>query len=300
VAEYAASNKPISQPAFAWWVPYTLKKRNIIIAKVNTRYLKRTHKFGIEVPKSVEHAMRLDKKNNNNLWETTIGKEMKEVKVAFKILGTDEYEPVNYQFLKCQIIFEVKMEGFRCRTRLVAGGPMTNPPAAATYASVVFRESVRIALSTAAINDLDLLAADIQNAYLNAPITEKVWTILGAEFGHDLQGRKAIIVRALYGLNSAGAAFRNHLAVCIAGLDYKSCLADSDVWMRARTRDDGYKFYEYVLIFVDDILCISDNPQESLKRIDKYFLMKPNSIGKPDIYLGAKLSGIRLPNQVEA
>jgi hypothetical protein len=97
VAEYALSNKLVSQPAFAWWVPYNLKKRDIIIAKVNTRYLKRTHKFGIEVPKSVEHAIRLDKKNNNNLWETVIAKEMKEVKVAFKILGTDEYEPVNYQ-----------------------------------------------------------------------------------------------------------------------------------------------------------------------------------------------------------
>jgi hypothetical protein len=70
--------------------------------------------------------------------------------------------------------------------------------------------------------------------------------------------------------------------------------------MRARIRDDGFKFYEYVLIYVDDILCISDNSQELLERIDKYFPMKPNSIGKPDIYLGAKLSGVSLPNQVEA
>jgi hypothetical protein len=178
---------------------------------------------------------------------------------------------------------------------------MTNPPATATsYASVVCRESVCIALTTAALNELDLLAADIQNAYLNAPITEKIWTILGAEFGQDLKGRKAIIVRALYGLKSAQAAFRNHLAVCMTGLEYKSCLADPDVWMRPRTRDDSFEFYEYVLIYVGDILCISDNPKTSLERIDKYFPMKPNSIGKPDIYLGAKLSGVRLPNQAKA
>jgi hypothetical protein len=300
VAEYAASNKLLSQPAFAWWVPYTLKKRDRITAKVNTRYLKRTHKFGIEVPKSVEQALRLDTKNNNNYWEVAIGKEMKEVKVAFKILGTDEYEPVNYQFMKCHIIFDVKMEDFQRKARLVAGGHMTDPPAVATYASVVSRESVRIALTAAALNGLDLLAADIQNAYLNAPITEKVWTILGAEFGNDLYGRRAIIVRALYGLKSAGAAFRNHLAVCMTGLDYKSCLVDPDAWMRARTFDDGTTFYEYVLIYVDDILCITDDPKKSLERINKYFPMKPNSIGKPDIYIGAKMSGVRLPNQVEA
>jgi hypothetical protein len=53
--------------------------------------------------------------------------------------------------------------------------------------------------------------ADIENAYLTAPITEKVLCVLGPEFGNDA-GKLALIVRALYGLDSAGAAFRNHLA----------------------------------------------------------------------------------------
>jgi hypothetical protein len=53
--------------------------------------------------------------------------------------------------------------------------------------------------------------ADIENAYLMAPITEKVWTVLVPEFGDDA-GERALIARALYGLKSAGAAFRNHLA----------------------------------------------------------------------------------------
>jgi hypothetical protein len=61
-----------------------------------------------------------------------------------------------------------------------------------------------VVLAATALNDLDLLAADIQNAYLNAPITENIRTILGAEFGHDLKRRKAIIVHALYELKSAG------------------------------------------------------------------------------------------------
>jgi hypothetical protein len=89
-------------------------------------------------------------------------------------LDEEAHGPVNYQFMKCHIIFDVKMEDFRRKVRLVAGGHMTDPPATATYDIVVSRESVHIVLTAAALNDLDLLAADIQNTYLNAPITEKV------------------------------------------------------------------------------------------------------------------------------
>jgi hypothetical protein len=55
---------------------------------------------------------------------------------------------------------------------------------------------------------MSVLGADISNAYLTAPTTEKVWTILGPEWGSHA-GKKAIIVRALYGLKSSGAAYRN-------------------------------------------------------------------------------------------
>jgi hypothetical protein len=88
---------------------------------------------------------------------------------------------------------------------------MTKAPPTITYASVVSRETVRLALTIAALNDLDVKVGDVLNAYITAPITKKVWTILGSEFGPDA-GKSAIIVRALYGLKSAGAAFRAHLA----------------------------------------------------------------------------------------
>jgi hypothetical protein len=93
----------------------------------------------------------------------------------------------------------------------VAGRHTTDTPHSMTYESVVSRESVRVELPLAALNDLDVKMADIENAYLTAPITEKVWTVLGPEFGDDT-GKRALIVRSLYGLKSAGAAFRNHLA----------------------------------------------------------------------------------------
>ena len=48
-------------------------------------------------------------------------------------------------------------------------------------------------------------------------MTEKVWTILGPELGSDA-GKTAMIVRALYCLTSAGAAFRCHLARCMESM----------------------------------------------------------------------------------
>ena len=104
------------------------------------------------------------------------------------------------------MIFDIKMEDFRRKACLVAGRHMTNVPAIYTYASVVKRETVRIALTLAALNSLEVMAADIMNAYITAPCKEKIWTTLGSEFGKD-KGKKAIIVRALYGLKSAGRAF---------------------------------------------------------------------------------------------
>ena len=103
---------------------------------------------------------------------------------------------------------------FHRKARLVDGGHMTDTPKRQTYLSVVTRETVRIALTITALNDLDINAGDIMNAYLTAPITKKVWTDLGKEWGPDAS-KKAIIVRALYGLKSAGAAFCKHLADCM-------------------------------------------------------------------------------------
>jgi hypothetical protein len=125
---------------------------------------------------------------------------MKNVRIAFKILNGEEPVPPAYQEIRCHMIFDVKMEDFRRKARFVAGGHTTDTPHAMTYASVVSRESVRIALALAALNDLDVRMADIENAYLTAPITEKVWNVLGPELGDDA-GKRVLIVRALYGLN---------------------------------------------------------------------------------------------------
>ena len=236
-AEYAVQNRIAAEPAFAWWTPYVLKKRNRIIAKLKSKYWVRTHKYGIAVPKDVKEAKELDLENGNTLWWDAIIKEMKNVRPAFRVFeGTEKDILPGYQKINCHWIFDIKLgENFRRKARLVGGGHTTVTPAAMTYSSVVSRDSVRIALTIAALNGLDVMACDIQNAYLTADCREKIWTIAGPEFGSE-QGRILIVVKALYGLKSSGAAFRSLLAETLRNLMYIPSKADPDVWMRAATK----------------------------------------------------------------
>eukprot|EP00978_Attheya_sp_CCMP212_P010641 scaffold25919_cov25-Attheya_sp.AAC.1 len=178
---------------------------------------------------------------------------------------------------------------------------MTEAPATLTYTSVVSRESVRIALTLAALNDLEVKTEDVANAFLQVPVLEKICSICGPEFGPN-EGRKVILVRACYGLCSASTAFRNHImADCMDSLGFKSCLADQDIWLRPPTRkENGHQYMEYVLLYVDDILVVSHDGMKILDKIDRFFPMKPDSKGDPDMYLGAKLRPVTLPNGVNS
>jgi hypothetical protein len=267
-------------------VPFVLGKRERIIKLVKrrqARYLKRSFKFGIEVPSTVKEAYEIDKRNGNTLWADAIKKEMANVRTAFRIAEDGEQIPIGYQQIRCHMVFDIKQEDFRRKARLVAGGHTTEPPATVTYASVVSRESVRIALVLAALNDVEVKTADIENAYITAPCSEKIWTVLGPEFGPDA-GKKAFVVRALYGLKSAGASFRNHLADCMRHLGFTPCLADPDLWMKAAEKPDGSAYYAYVLLYVDDVMVIHHDAMSVLARLDKYFKMKPGSMGDPNMY----------------
>ena len=68
VAEYVTSRNIQDEPVFFWWVPYTLRKRDRIISSVNSRVRRSTHKYGIEIPASINHAEEIDHRNKNTFW----------------------------------------------------------------------------------------------------------------------------------------------------------------------------------------------------------------------------------------
>ena len=290
IAEYSIQNKIHEEPAFAWWVPTVIKKRKAILAKVKSKYWQRTHKYGIEIPKSIAHAKELDAKNGNTLWWDAICEEMSTVRIAFEVLEEDGIPP-GYKHIDCHIIFDIKLgENYRRKARFVAGGHQTGAPSSITYASVVSRDSVRICLLLAALNGLKVLACDIKGAYLTAPSREKIVTTAGPEFGPELEGKTLKIVRALYGLKSAGAAFRAHLAEHLYSMSYRPSYADPDVWLRPAVKKNGDEYYEYVLAYCDDILAISMKPSKTMLQIKKKFVLKNDRYDPPEDYLGATLA----------
>ncbi len=86
------------------------------------------------------------------------------------------------------------------------------PPTPITYSYVMARDKVCLAFLITTFNDLDILSADVGNAYLNATAKEKVHTTCGLEFEQEYYGYYAIIHKALYGLKSSGAAWHNMFA----------------------------------------------------------------------------------------
>ena len=132
------------------------------------------------------------------------------------------------------------------------------------FADVVSRESVRIAFTYAAINGLPVCAADIQNAYLQAPAYEKNYVICGPEFGLQNIGKIAVIVRALYSGKSANADYWRHVRHAMTELGFQSCKAYPDVWFRPSINSYGTDYYQYVLIYTDDILAIMEEPERFL------------------------------------
>ena len=154
---------------------------------MKSKYWKLTHKYGIRLPHSVEEALRIDEETETDSWRKAIEKEMKNVMPAFEFHDDDKM-PVGYAKIRCHMDFDVKIGDMTRKARFCANGNETDPPKESTFSTVVSRDSVRLFFLLAALNDLDILSADIQNAYLSAPGKEMLYTIAGKEFGPLMEG----------------------------------------------------------------------------------------------------------------
>ena len=93
-AEFARARGIDTEPAFVWWVSHTLKKRDVIISSVKSRIRRITHKYGQEVPSSLEHARKINLANGNSFWSEAIENKMTNVGIAFEVLENTDNMPV--------------------------------------------------------------------------------------------------------------------------------------------------------------------------------------------------------------
>ena len=83
---------------------------------------------------------------------------------------------------------------------------LVDSPLFKTYSTVVSQESVLVLLLLASLYGLEIMGSNIQNPFPSAPNLEKHWIKAGSEFGAE-KGKIFLVIRALYGLKSASAAF---------------------------------------------------------------------------------------------
>jgi Reverse transcriptase (RNA-dependent DNA polymerase) len=104
-----------------------------------------------------------------------------------------------------------------------------------------------------------------------------------------------IVKKALYGLKSSGFSWKKMLTQNLMDMGYKSTIADPDVFIRPAVKADGYKYYELLLTYVDDCLCVSANPQDTMDTLGKIYDLK-DTVKPPERYLGANIREWQLPD----
>ena len=90
----------------------------------------------------------------------------------------------------------------------------------------------------------------------------------------------------LYGLKSSGAAFRAFLAEQLDKTVLNSSITDMDLWIRPSTKADGEHYYEFIFVYVDDILDIIQDTVSAIREVAEKFKLKKDKIEPPDICLG--------------
>jgi hypothetical protein len=286
-AKYARDNGLLYLPGWKRFKSLA-KREKTFFRMVNQAKLRSFHtapryKYGFEVPRDYNHAMRLDACNGNNKWEEAINVELAQIDEygTFQDLGHKDNSkaPEGYKKIRVHLVFDVKHDG-RHKARLVADGHLTDAPLESVYSGVVSIRAFRMVTFLAELNKLNLWATDIGNAYLEAKTREKVYIIGGPEF-KDRQDHILLIDRALYGLKSSGARWHDRFADCMRELEFFPCRAEPDVWMRKNG-----ELYEYVAVYVDDLAIAMKDPKTFTDTLTNKYKFKLKGTGPISFHLG--------------
>lgn len=216
---YAARNNLIEKPRWEWVPTYFDSDKSLvdIVHTYRTSVLHgKKYKFGIKIPKSHKSALALDKTNQNSLWEKSVRKEMDQIVDKFDsfiILHENKPASKGYKRVSYHLIFACKVD-LRRKTRLVIDGNRSPPiHKEDCYTPVVSVEAIRLGFLLAQMNDLRCVAGDVGNAFFTSFTTGKFFVIAGPDFGADIEGKRLLIEKSIYGIRSAAAYFHDHFLI---------------------------------------------------------------------------------------
>jgi len=282
VAIYARENNLLD--AKGWKLPGLKKlaktqKRILRHAKQAKLHLFRTkpiYMYGFEAPRNHEQAMAIDRLNGNTKFADAENAEifMIDEFSTFEDLGFGGNPGPDYKKIRVHMVYAVKHDGQHKARHL------TETPIDSIYSSVVSLRGICLLTFVAELNDLEVWATDIGNAYLESYTQEKVYIIAGPEFG-DRQGHTLVIRKALYGLKSSGLRWHERLSDVLREMGFIPSKAERDIWMR-----DCGDHYEYIAVYVDDLLITSKDPSTIIKTLSGEHKFKLKGTGAVSFHLG--------------
>ena len=284
-ALYAKQNNLLNTPGWKQFKGIAKRDKKMIRmlnqSKLRSFRTAPIYKNGFQVPRNPEEAIAIDNANGNTRWQDSMALELAQIQEyqTFRDLGKGTPGPEGYKKIKVHFVFDVKHDG-RHKSRLVAGGHLTDTPVDSVYSGVVSLRSLRLVLFLAELNKLKVWKADIGNAYLEAKTKEKVFIIAGKGFG-NLEGHTLVIDKALYGLKSSGLRWHQRLVDVLRDMGFEMSKADPDVWMR-----QNENIWEYIAVYVDDLAIAARDPESICKTLTEQYKFKLKGVGPIQVHLG--------------
>lgn len=209
------------------------------------------------------------------------------------VLVTPPAEGVN--LVSCKWVFAVKEKDgvvVRFKARLVARGFTqqhgVDYDESQIYANVVRFKAIRVLLGIVVIRDYTLELMDVQTAYLNAPLKERVFMRQPEGYERGGAGSVCLLQKALYGLKQSGREWREHLDAFLLSVGFRRCASDPCVYVLRSARGNPI----LLCVYVDDIPAAFDESDrdewEGIKRqfADKY---KIKFLGEADWMLNMRI-----------
>ena len=283
-ALYARENNLLQEEGWKRFRRYAKNEKKLtrLINQAKLRSYKeaKQYKYGVELPRDYEHAVKIDAINGNTLWQDAVKLELDQIH-EYKVFDDrgDKRPGPDYKKIKVHLVYDCKHDGRR-KARLVADGHLTVVPVESVYSGVVSMRGIRLITFLAELNGLKLYATDIGNAYLEAKTKEKLYIVAGPEFG-DLQGHFLVIDRALYGLRTSGARWHERFAECLHAEGFVPCRAEPDIWLRERNG-----CYEYIGVYVDDLAMAMHDPEAFIQKLKDEYKFKFKGTGPISFHLG--------------
>ena len=137
-----------------------------IFSKVRSGLSKGRTQFGFKVPSNSDESIKIDNKGGETYWKYKINKEIDNSHIFFNFFIPNDNLLPGYKEVSCRLFSDMKSDGNR-KSCCIVGIHLAWPPYSMMYVSVFSRDSVRIDFIVTALNDLDVLAGDIQNPYLS-------------------------------------------------------------------------------------------------------------------------------------